>query len=104
MFAVPNGGDRDVRVARRLNGEGVKAGVPDIFLPSPAFTVDGAFLFAGLWVELKVGDNDTTKEQDAWLTRLDQAGYAVTVQYGWEAAAAALIEYILYPEDFISGP
>ena len=35
MYAIPNGGHRDVRVAARLKAEGVKAGVPDICLPIP---------------------------------------------------------------------
>ena len=33
MFAIPNGGQRHVVVAKKLKDEGVKAGVPDIFLP-----------------------------------------------------------------------
>lgn len=33
MHAIPNGGKRDIRVALKLKEEGVKPGVPDIFLP-----------------------------------------------------------------------
>ena len=36
LHAIPNGGDRDVRVATKLKAEGVKAGVPDLLLPVPA--------------------------------------------------------------------
>ena len=35
LFAVPNGGHRHRAVAARLKDEGVKAGVPDLFLPVP---------------------------------------------------------------------
>ena len=33
MFAIPNGGYRDVREATRLKKQGVKSGVSDMFLP-----------------------------------------------------------------------
>jgi hypothetical protein len=35
MFAIPNGGSRDKREAANLKAEGVKSGVPDVFLPVP---------------------------------------------------------------------
>ena len=35
MFHVPNGGGRSKAEAGRFKMEGVKAGVPDIFLPVP---------------------------------------------------------------------
>ena len=33
LFAIPNGGLRNIRVARKLKSEGVKPGVSDLFLP-----------------------------------------------------------------------
>lgn len=47
MFAIPNGGARDAITGAMLKAEGVKPGVPDIFLPVP---VNG---FHGLFVEMK---------------------------------------------------
>ena len=35
MFAIPNGGARDAVTGAMLKREGVKPGVPDIFLPMP---------------------------------------------------------------------
>lgn len=33
MFAVPNGQKRDIRIAKKLQAEGARPGVPDIILP-----------------------------------------------------------------------
>src|SRR3990167_7125439 len=35
LFAIPNGGLRNIRVAMNLKAEGVRAGIPDYFLAVP---------------------------------------------------------------------
>ena len=57
MFAIPNGGHRHIGVARKLKAEGVKPGVPDIFLPVARNK------FHGLFIEMKFGRGRLTKEQ-----------------------------------------
>ena len=47
LFAVPNGGDRNMLVAKKLKAEGVKKGVPDLCLPLPR----GGY--HGLYIEMK---------------------------------------------------
>lgn len=96
-FAIPNGGHRDGRVAARMKGEGVKPGVPDIFLPVPAGD------HAGLFIELKVGKNDASELQWQWLSLLAAEGYAVTVEHGWIAAAEAIVHYLTDPDGWVSG-
>lgn len=88
MFAVPNGGHRHIAVARKLKAEGVKAGVPDIFLPWP--TRQGS----GLFIEMKVGKNKVTPAQQEWLDRLSNAGYKIALCYGWEQAKNVIEEYL----------
>ena len=44
MFAIPNGGLRHKKTAHTLKAEGVKAGVPDIFLPAPHAGYNGMFI------------------------------------------------------------
>jgi hypothetical protein len=46
-FAIPNGGMRDIGVARKLKAEGVKSGVADLFI------MQGNQLHNGLFIEVK---------------------------------------------------
>jgi hypothetical protein len=88
LFAVPNGGHRDIRVAAKLKAEGVKAGVPDMCLPVPRGQ------FHGLWIELKAGKNTASTEQKWWLTELRACGHRAEVCRGWEAAARVIVDYL----------
>lgn len=73
IFAIPNGGHRHRAVAAKLKGEGVKAGVPDIFIAVPS---DG---YHGFFIELKYGKNRPSAAQQAWLDALAGMGYRVAV-------------------------
>ena len=89
LFSVPNGGLRVKAVAAQLQAEGLKPGVPDLFLAYPS---NG---YAGMFLEMKrrVGGrlSDAQKE---WRERLSMAGYCVVVAAGWEVAKDAIIEYL----------
>jgi hypothetical protein len=100
MFAIPNGGLRDMRTAVNLKAEGVKAGVPDIFLPivvrmprmiQGSVTID---VYSGLFIEMKVKKNKTSKEQDEYIEYLKDAGYYCVVCYTWSVARDAIIAYL----------
>ena len=88
MFAIPNGGLRNVRVAVKLKAEGVRAGVPDIFLPIPR---GGS---SGLFIELKIKPNKITQKQSEWLTALARHQYEAVVAYGWEEAKEIIENYL----------
>lgn len=88
MYATPNGGHRHVLIAVKLKAEGVKAGVPDIFLPVPRRK------YHGLYIELKVGRNRPTAKQKWWLEQLAKQGYAIAVCYGWEEARSVIEAYL----------
>ena len=49
IYAIPNGGQRNVIVASKLKAEGVLSGVPDLHIP---IAKKG---FNGLYIELKKG-------------------------------------------------
>lgn len=93
LYAIPNGGQRDVRVAARMKAEGVKPGVPDLHLPVARHGQHG------LYIELKrrasrMGRGRVRPAQQWWHDRLRLEGYRVVVCEGWDAARDAIMEYL----------
>ncbi len=88
MFHIPNGGSRNRLEAANLKRQGVKAGVPDILLPSPRGK------YHGLFIELKVAKNKPTVNQINWLQQLSKQGYAVCICYSWTEAREKIIKYL----------
>lgn len=89
LFAVPNGGARDVVTGKRLKDEGVRRGVPDVWLP----VARGGF--HGLVIELKAGERGrVSKEQGWWLERLGEQGYRAVVARSWEEATGLIVGYL----------
>ena len=88
LHAIPNGGSRDIREAKNLKRQGVKAGVPDLCLPVPK----GAY--HGLYIEMKVGRNKPSAKQNEWLAALGGNGYAVCVCYGAAEARSHIEKYL----------
>jgi hypothetical protein len=94
LFHVPNGGARDAREGGRLKAQGVRPGVPDIFLDVPR----GAF--HGLRIELKATRAELLRkptvsdDQQAWLARMNGHGYRALVCEGWESAREEIERYL----------
>lgn len=81
-FAIPNGGARDVVTGARLKAEGVKPGVPDLFIPA-----------LRMFIELKRREGATlTTEQRAWIAYLKAQNYRVEVCKGWDEARTAILK------------
>ena len=92
MYAIPNGGHRDIRVARKLKAEGVKRGVPDICLPVPRGR------YGALYIELKrLKGGSVTKSQREWHDALWAAGNRVEVCRGCEEAIWMIERYLAFP-------
>lgn len=92
LFAIPNGEHRHWTVARRLKEQGVRPGVPDLFLPAPRSGWHGLFL------ELKRRDGGVVSDQQAgWHAGLLEQGYMVAVCRGAVDARNALIRYLELP-------
>lgn len=89
MFAIPNGGLRHKKTAHTLKAEGVKAGVPDIFLPAPHAGYNGMF------IEMKRQSGGKLSDaQKILIKRLEMQGYFCVVAKGWEEAAQELRKYL----------
>lgn len=89
MHHIPNGGGRNPAEARNLRAQGVRPGVPDIFLPCAR---GGRH---GLYIELKrQRGGRVSAEQREMLEALRREGYAAVVCEGWEAARDAILEYL----------
>jgi hypothetical protein len=88
MFAIPNGGSRHIAEAVKFVGTGTRAGVPDIMLPVSNNK------YHGMFIEMKVGKNKTSKVQDEWIDALRANGYYVVICYSWEEARDRIIAYL----------
>lgn len=91
-FAIHNQGHGDKIRGARAKAEGLKKGVPDIFIPVPKLLQDNLWCH-GLFIELKVGDGKTSAEQNDWLDNLTRQGYKTVVCYGWIAASLEVKKY-----------
>ena len=84
--------------AANLKQQGVKPGVPDIFLPVARKG------FHGLYIELKRAKGGTvSKAQQEMLIALRCEGYAVEVCYGCEEAVRVLEGYLRDEREKING-
>ena len=93
LHSIPNGGLRNKTVAAKLKKQGVKSGVPDIFLPLARCG------YHGLYIELKKMKDSTPKgvlspNQEIWLESLRNEGYKTAVCYGWKEAKDVIEDYI----------
>ncbi len=89
IFAIPNGGFRNIIEASRLKKEGVRAGIPDLFLAVPNCG------FSGLFLELKNGKKGKiSKSQDYWLKTLSNKGYQIVIAYSLDEAIKAISDYL----------
>ena len=88
LFAIPNGGARDIRVAVKLKAEGVKSGVWDLFLP----VARGKY--HGLFIEMKFGKNKLTNNQIRFCDFITQQRYCSAVAYTWNEAADYIEKYL----------
>lgn len=90
LFHIPNGGSRrDAREGAHFKKLGVKAGVPDLFLP----VARGAY--HGLFIEMKREKGGRVSEdQQGWLLALGNYGYATAVCHGYEEARETIENYL----------
>ena len=98
IFAIPNGGALTSRIDRRgrryspqaakLKAEGLRAGVPDLFLPVPIR------YWHGLFIEMKLPGRVASREQENFITAMRHRGYDAVVCYSADDAIARIKDYL----------
>jgi len=84
IFAIPNGGKRNISTAKKLKLEGVVPGVPDLFIPA-----------WGIWIEIKRQKGGrTSSDQDDMISYLESIGHRVIVGYGATDASDKLLSLL----------
>lgn len=88
LHHIPNGGKRGKREAAIFKAMGVKAGVPDLFLPCAR---EG---YHGLYVEMKALDGRPSKAQLEMLKALSGQGYRCVVCHGADETRRVIEDYL----------
>lgn len=88
LMHIPNEGKRSAVLGNLMRAEGLRRGVPDLFLAVPCGRQ------AGLWIEMKSKTGKPTIDQLEYLHLLEKRGYAASLCYGWEQAKEAVETYL----------
>jgi hypothetical protein len=90
IFAIPNGANKSRVAAAQFKAEGLKSGVPDLFLP---IAKSGCY---GLFIEMKrkKPKGTVSKNQWGWIDSLLDQGYGAVVCYGFEDAKQVIEDYL----------
>ena len=83
IFAIPNGGKRDIVTAKKLQMEGVTPGVPDLFVPE-----------LRLWIEMKKPGGKLSEAQKDMIEYLTRIGHTVIIGYGARDASEKVLEFL----------
>ncbi|TWP31903.1 VRR-NUC domain-containing protein [Apibacter muscae] len=75
IFAIPNGGKRNALEAKIMKGEGVLAGVSDLFIMKPSKN------YSGFFIEMKIGKGKLSEYQKEFLKKAQNKGYKTAVCY-----------------------
>lgn len=96
MFAVPNGFFATIAQKGKMKAEGLRSGVPDIFLPCQGINIP----YLGLFIEMKLEkyrnhkNGGCSEQQIDFINYATSAGYYCKVCYNWEEARDTLINYM----------
>ena len=90
LIKITNEGKRSLAYGERMKREGLRRGVSDLF-----FAVPNKGL-GGFWIEVKAPDEEPTLEQNSFLLRMQDIGYAA----GWYDNLDDMINYF---ERYIEG-
>jgi len=88
IFAIPNGSSKSMNQARKFKAEGLRSGIPDLFIPVPTDTSHGLFLEMKRRKKSIISD-----EQKDWIHKLQTYGYTVVICKGSDEAVEAICKH-----------
>ncbi len=88
-FAIPNGGFRLKREAKRLQRSGVVAGIPDLCIPYSRQN------YGALFIEMKSKAGRLNVVQRFMIEKLKSAGNLALVAYGFDEARGIIDDYFM---------
>lgn len=88
LFAIPNGARRDKVVGAILKKEGVRAGVPDLFLAVPRGPR------CGLFIEIKTENGIVSDAQFDFIQTLRDQRYAAVVCHSFGSVVVAIESHL----------
>ena len=105
LFAVPNEGKHKVQYRKHQKAMGLRAGVPDLWLPYPTLDLELERLpypldehggYHGLIIEMKSKDTKgkVSPDQKKWIEYLTGQGYRVEVCWSADEAIKVLEDYL----------
>lgn len=100
-YAVPNGGKRNKNIARKMQNEGLEAGMPDINLDYPVLTNPDSKLrleYPGWRCEMKFSTKLTALQKEK-KALLEEAGFQYVICYSADEAIKALMDYLPFPKN-----
>lgn len=95
LFAVPNEGKRGRQTAMRMKAQGLRSGVPDVFLTVRTTR------YSGFYIEFKKPETARSRKgscepnQKSWLEFLRKTGYRTKICYSSVEAMEAVEAYML---------
>lgn len=90
LFAVPNGGRRNLREAAIMKGEGVTAGVSDLLLLIP----NGEY--HGLCIEMKTDKGRQNDNQKIWQKKVEGQEYKYVVCRSFDEFREEVCRYLKF--------
>lgn len=92
LFAIPNGGKRNISTAKRLKAEGVVSGVADLFL---AVQYKGWHTGAGgLFIEMKYGKGKQSESQKEFQAAVLKADYKYEICSSFDEFQKTINNYL----------
>jgi hypothetical protein len=87
-WATPNAGKRSPRTGARMKREGLRAGVPDVFIAVPTE------YYGGLFIEFKTAKGRVSQAQKNMMEDLAEAGYHCAVCRSVDEGIDVVTKYI----------